>query len=947
MIARIMILRKDDRRDDLPVSRRKGSIIAKLSLLACFLSNITPNNSSLAGQFGEYSSFIVPINEVETSQQIAQGPGGAGVSIQAAMKDADALARSGKYQEAAAQWLKILEVFESKLGKDNRNTATVLNNLGFLHERMGAYKEASTFHERALRIRLRILGESHPETATTYSNLADVLSSQGKLAEAKQLYERSLRILENALGQVHPTTLVAQGKLGQLYLKQGLPNLGVPLLEKSIRGSLRNNNGRHPDTFLLLQSLGYGLAQLGENERAANLLETVSQLESNTPGVNPFSAATTLSSLAGIYLRLGQYSKAEPPAKRALAIYERLLGNNHLGLGLPLNNLGMVYERQGKLDHAEPLLRRVLEIRQADSTVSSTDLAKSLNNLAVLYLKKNQDALAISYLEQSLAVETLYLLRELSLSPMRSRRLQILNLGSAWELSHAMSLKSAAGANLSLVTRLNRHGLLQEIEQRQTLLARDPVHRKLADQITALDAQRADTATALNRKQLESIKTLKDQLEQQLYRLLPQLRPGLVSLQQVANALPQESILVEFQKFRPFKPQESDGFPSGEAQYQALILKPNGTVQAVSLGKAAIIDTAITRMLTSLEQSTADAPERLAAVRRLVIDPIQPTTGTYNRWFLSPDSELNRVPFLALPSTDPGSKPLSERVKLQVLTTGRELLRLQKPSLQGSSALVMADPQFDRAGSVNAQVTTTASAESSQRRSSDLSVKNWKRLKATEREGIEVGMLLSTTAIVGKDATSLRLQQMKPPKILHVATHGFFLSDQLPSNEVGSGIGDLSSGLLAPLAKEEPMLRSGLVLAGANQPTANKLDDGYLTAAEAASLPLQATELVVLSACSTGQGEAQTGEGVYGLQRALAVAGARSTLLSLWKVDDAATREFMVRFYKLLKQGIGRAEALQMVQAEFRTKPKQSEWSHPYYWAAWQLSGDWRPITGF
>ncbi len=116
--------------------------------------------------------------------------------------------------------------------------------------------------------------------------------------------------------------------------------------------------------------------------------------------------------------------------------------------------------------------------------------------------------------------------------------------------------------------------------------------------------------------------------------------------------------------------------------------------------------------------------------------------------------------------------------------------------------------------------------------------------------------------------------------------------------------------------------------------------------AEATSQPLQATELVVLSACSTGQGEARTGEGVYGLQRALALAGARSTLLSLWKVDDQAAREFMVRFYALLKQGHGRLDALRLVQAEFRTKPKQPEWSHPYYWAAWQLSGDWKPIQG-
>jgi len=146
-------------------------------------------------------------------------------------------------------------------------------------------------------------------------------------------------------------------------------------------------------------------------------------------------------------------------------------------------------------------------------------------------------------------------------------------------------------------------------------------------------------------------------------------------------------------------------------------------------------------------------------------------------------------------------------------------------------------------------------------------------------------------------------------------------------------------------AQEDPQLRSGIVLAGANQPDADPNDDGYLTAAEVLNLNLRGTELVVLSACSTGQGEIRTGEGVYGLQRSLTVAGARSTLLSLWKVDDVATAEFMSRYYKRLKAGEGRADALAATQREFREgQTGIPAWRDPAYWAAWQLVGDWRPI---
>ena len=143
---------------------------------------------------------------------------------------------------------------------------------------------------------------------------------------------------------------------------------------------------------------------------------------------------------------------------------------------------------------------------------------------------------------------------------------------------------------------------------------------------------------------------------------------------------------------------------------------------------------------------------------------------------------------------------------------------------------------------------------------------------------------------------------------------------------------------------ENPLLRSGIVLAGANKPDAKKFDDGYLTALELANLDLSATEMVVVSGCESGKGDIQAGESVYGLKRAIAVAGARSSLLSLWKVNDKETAAFMESFYRRLKKGDGRADALAATQKEFRNHPDPS-WRHPYVWAAFQLSGDWRPIN--
>jgi CHAT domain-containing protein len=140
---------------------------------------------------------------------------------------------------------------------------------------------------------------------------------------------------------------------------------------------------------------------------------------------------------------------------------------------------------------------------------------------------------------------------------------------------------------------------------------------------------------------------------------------------------------------------------------------------------------------------------------------------------------------------------------------------------------------------------------------------------------------------------------------------------------------------------ENPLLRSGLALAGFN-PRSSGGEDGVLTALEASQLNLFGTQLVVLSACETGLGDIANGEGVYGLRRAFAIAGAETQLMSLWQVDDFGTQSLMARYYENLTAGMGRSEALRQVQLEMIRA--DDTYSHPYYWAAFILAGDWRSL---
>ncbi|NJN21232.1 MAG: CHAT domain-containing protein, partial [Leptolyngbya sp. RL_3_1] len=180
--------------------------------------------------------------------------------------------------------------------------------------------------------------------------------------------------------------------------------------------------------------------------------------------------------------------------------------------------------------------------------------------------------------------------------------------------------------------------------------------------------------------------------------------------------------------------------------------------------------------------------------------------------------------------------------------------------------------------------------------------------------------------------------------ILHIATHGFFLAnvDRPPPTSRGLGFQSFDNSLVpsAPLT-ENPLLRSGLALAGFNSRRSGD-EDGVFTALEASQLNLFGTQLVVLSACETGLGDIANGEGVYGLRRAFAIAGAETQLISLWQVDDFGTQSLMARYYENLTAGMGRSEALRAVQLEMIEAGDR--YAHPYYWAAFILAGDWRPL---
>jgi CHAT domain-containing protein len=303
------------------------------------------------------------------------------------------------------------------------------------------------------------------------------------------------------------------------------------------------------------------------------------------------------------------------------------------------------------------------------------------------------------------------------------------------------------------------------------------------------------------------------------------------------------------------------------------------------------------------------------------------------------------LPFEVLPMTE--GQRLIDTHHISYLTAGRDVLRFGAASTgRPGPALVIADPDFDLTASKIAQPqlersVTTTSVTPGNRVSRDMDLANlhFDQLPNTRAEGEHVATMLSVQPWLGGEALESRIKDYHSPRILHIATHGFFLADQVrivdkewqgPSIMDGQDAGTL--GRLSGTGLENPMLRSGLALAGANTWLRGgsppiEAEDGILTAEDVSGLDLLSTELVVLSACETGLGEIHAGEGVFGLRRSFVVAGAKTLVMSLWKVPEEETQELMEDFYRLVMKGQPVAEALREAQLAIRARyPDVVDW---------------------
>ncbi|MBO0719360.1 MAG: tetratricopeptide repeat protein [Blastocatellia bacterium] len=881
--------------------------------------------------------------------------------------------KQGKYAEAEPLFKRALEIIEKARGEDHPSTVDTLNNLAGLYYYLGKYAEAEPLYKRALAICEKSLGKDHPLTATSLNNLAFFYKDQWKYVEAEPLFKRALDIFEKTLGKDHPDTAASLDNLAMVYYKQGKYAEAEPLFKRDLDISEKALGKDHPDTAICLNNMAGLYERQGKYEEAERFYRRALDIDEKALGKDHPETATGLDNLALNYEKQGKYAEAESLFKRALDIDENALGKDHLFTATSLNNLAGFYENQGKYAEAEPLSQRALAIWEKKLGKDHPLTALSLNNLATLYTAKGDLGQAVKFQARAVAASELNLARNLVIGSEREKLAYLAALPELTDQTISLHLRSApadpVARNLAATMILQRKGRVLDATSQNLNALRSRFNAEDQALLDRLIETRSQIARLVLRGQQQMtveryrsrIKELEDQAEkdeteisQRSSEFRVQYLP--VTLEDVRAAIPPpDSALIEFAAYRPFNARATKGEKAyGPPRYVAYILRRVGEIEWKELGDAKRIDQEIAVLRKALRDPARLDFKRLArGVDAQVFRPLRPLLGGVRRLLISPDGALNLIPFEAL--VDEQGRYAVERYSISYLTSGRDLLRMQVARESKDGPLLVAAPDFGR----RSQVVALRSGKQ-EKDAEELEVKEeatrsalediyFKPLPGAAAEGEALRALLpNATLLTRRHATKAALNQVRGPRLLHIATHGFFLEDQQLNATDRRGyqlLRDSPARFLDQVEEREerienPLLRSGLVLAGANEH--REEDNGILTALEVTGLNLWGTKLVVLSACDTGVGEVKNGDGVYGLRRALVLAGAETQLMSLWAVSDKATRELMVSYYRRLLKGEGRGEALRQVKLEML---KRADRRHPFYWASFIQSGEWTSLV--
>ncbi|MEO7924990.1 MAG: CHAT domain-containing tetratricopeptide repeat protein [Chitinophagaceae bacterium] len=775
---------------------------------------------------------------------------------------------TGRFGQAEIFTSQALKLREEKLGKTNMAVAASLNNYAVLHYNLGQYNES----EKEFASAIAVIRANKQEEAMPY---AIVLNNQAMLFQSMGRYESAVKLLKEAL---------------------------------QLAGKLEVSKARnHLKFFSNLALLYQQMEKFPEAEQIYQGLEK--RLERGKP-----EFANMLNNVAILAMLMKREDRVEDMLKRSAEIYKSTLGENSPAYAKVLSDMGNFYRYKGRYTEAEPILQQALQIReQTLGTIhplyvqSQEDMAiyqwkkKDITKAYPLYhdvMEKTLDFINRYFPPMSEAEKTKYWDM---LSPRFQRFYNFAVEASAVNkdiINDLFEYRAATKGLLLSSTRKISESILSGGNEQLINDYTDWIDHK--EQLTALYVYSKEELKEQN-VNIDSLESAVNRMEKKLSESSKDFAnfyfTGKTKPSEVQRELKADEAFIEIIRLRNFDQVFSDG-----SRYLGLVItKGNPTPKILLLDNGNDLENKFSRTYKlSIKNKLNDEQSY-----NQYWAPFEAEIKGKKKIFVSLDGVYNQVNLYTLKKAD----YLINQYDIVLVGNPRDLLEKNKNNKPGNKkATLIGFPDYG-SGIIVQLPGTKVEVDGINKvlKSSGYQVAEW-----TQR-----------------DATETNLKQAKQVSILHIATHGYFLKDVEKTS--------WPIGVHADNAKDNVLLRSGLMLTGASD--ADKLvtgldssNNGIMTSYEAMNLDLKGTQLVVLSACETGLGEIKAGEGVYGLQRAFLVAGAEAIVMSLWKVDDAATQQLMNNFYTNWIRSGDKQKAFKEAQLQLMTKFKE-----PYYWGAFVM----------
>jgi len=875
------------------------------------------NLGNLYSAMGRHEEAEALLTESLRIRQTLKGRGGA-ETLGAMVILGNALLRMGRYADAEALYLETMQLIKNTSIEKNAWYAGCLSNLSSLYTERGEYSKAEPFHEDALRV-FRQYFPKNRFYAVELNNTALFYMRVGQFDRAASLFEEARVLTETTFGKTSLEYARVLDNLGSLHLMLNQFDQAEQDFQqaKETLDKMPDLRGT-PEYARMIGDRSTLYMTLGRYEEAEQMISEGIQALERTPNRN---LAIAMHNRAILYDQKKQYDPAFEWLQKSLALKKQVFGEEHPSYATSLSLLADLYAKTNNWPQAMVSARRADQIRK-DLILHGLSHFSEAEMAAWIGLLSASEERIASYLSVREDTALAGLLYDNALF------FKGFLLNSAVQL-HRLAIQDSAAAKT-----------YEALSSKQFLLSRE--YAKPVNERTSYLGQWEREANALEKTLARTTPGYAEAIRQVGWRDVQ------------ARLLPGEAA-IEFLRYRKDFPQPTDTF-----LYAALLLLPDAAAprfiplcQEQQLEQ--LVFTKNGPAAKYLQNLYSAAPLGGAPLYQLLWQPLVAVLkkNKVRTVYYVPSGLLHRLHLAAITDPNTPRQTLADQYRLVLVGSTRQWTPAPATADKNrpTNALVYGGIRYNMDSTAIARanaalhVAPPASGQMSSIRSVEMRGDTAPYLPGTEKDARYVYQLLQTKGVravlrVGHEATEGSLKRMglqePSPSLLHIGTHGFFFPDPKLERKTIS----VKAEGFEPVFKTSdlPLIRSGLKLAGADYAWTHKrplqgMEDGILTAYEVSQMNLSGTYLVVLSACETGLGDILGNEGVYGLQRAFRLAGAKNVLMSLWKVPDAETHQLMSQFYQnWLEKDMPIREALEKAQASVREKSP-----NPYYWAGFVL----------